>query len=222
MAVRHIVLIAILTMICTPGMFGKAPLHGTEDSLATALSQNHAFVMKLIDRLSGISSRWIREKLSPHNPGASAYAGQENREIKALPVDRIQQLLDGEGMGLAKSAELNGFPGPRHVLDLATQLHLDSATRQSVESSFQAMHSDAVRLGKQLVAREENLDRLFRSGTVTRRQLRAMLSEIGRLEGELRFVHLEAHVKTHRLLDDNQNALYQKLRGYQTLSRNGR
>jgi len=37
-------------------------------------------------------------------------AEQETREIKALSTEEVDGYLKGEGMGLAKAAELNGFP----------------------------------------------------------------------------------------------------------------
>ena len=49
------------------------------------------------------------------------YAGQQTRTIKALSDDEIAALRNGEGMGMAKAAELNGYPGPIHVLSLAAQ-----------------------------------------------------------------------------------------------------
>ena len=50
---------------------------------------------------------------------ASPYVGLEAREIKALSEEQRQELLDGHGMGLALAAELNHYPGPKHVLELA-------------------------------------------------------------------------------------------------------
>jgi hypothetical protein len=49
----------------------------------------------------------------------SPYAGQQTRAIKALSPEDLAGLLNGEGMGMAKAAELNGYPGPVHVLELA-------------------------------------------------------------------------------------------------------
>src|SRR5262249_20157560 len=45
-----------------------------------------------------------------------SYAGRQTRAIKALSEEDIAPLLNGEGMGMAKAAELNGYPGPKHVL----------------------------------------------------------------------------------------------------------
>ena len=47
----------------------------------------------------------------------SPYAGEESRAIKSLSASEIQALRQGHGMGYAKAAELNHYPGPRHVLD---------------------------------------------------------------------------------------------------------
>ncbi len=51
------------------------------------------------------------------SPGS--YAG-----IKALSAEQIADLRTGRGMSFALAAELNGCPGPRHVLKLAEQLGL--------------------------------------------------------------------------------------------------
>jgi len=47
------------------------------------------------------------------------YARQQVRTIKSLSDEDIAALRKGEGMGMAKAAELNGYPGPAHVLDMA-------------------------------------------------------------------------------------------------------
>ena len=41
----------------------------------------------------------------------SPYAGEQGREIKALSTKDIDDLTQGRGMGLAKAAELNRYPG---------------------------------------------------------------------------------------------------------------
>src|ERR1700757_2891750 len=52
------------------------------------------------------------------------YAGQQKREIKALSEEDVAGYLGGAGMGYAKAAELNGYPGPMHVLELGDRLEL--------------------------------------------------------------------------------------------------
>src|SRR5262245_16502456 len=66
----------------------------------------------------------------------SPYVGQELREIKAMSPQEISDYLSGKGMGLAKAAELNGFPGPAYVLELATQLNLTTDQKIKTEALF--------------------------------------------------------------------------------------
>src|SRR5262245_12627280 len=91
----------------------------------------------------------------------SAYAGQEQREVKALSAEDVRAYLAGEGMGFAKAAELNHYPGPRHVLDQAAALALTDGQAAEVRRIFDRMHDEAVRLGRELVDKEAALDGRF-------------------------------------------------------------
>jgi hypothetical protein len=66
----------------------------------------------------------------------SPYASQESREIKSLSPQEASDLLAGKGMGFAKAAELNGYPGPAHVLELAAQLQLTPEQKTRTETLF--------------------------------------------------------------------------------------
>src|SRR6185503_17365180 len=81
------------------------------------------------------------------------YAGMETRPIKALSEQQIADLRTGRGMSLALAAELNGYPGPRHVLELADQLNLSPQQLQSVKRLFDEMTAEAVALGETLIAK---------------------------------------------------------------------
>jgi Spy/CpxP family protein refolding chaperone len=142
------------------------------------------------------------------------YASQQSRQIKALSDDDIAALLKGDGMGFAKAAELNGYPGPKHVLDLAQQLKLTEIQRQQVQAIFDRMSAAAMPLGAELVGRERLLDQLFQKGEITPDRLAAETTAIGELQGRLRSVHLSAHLETRALLNPDQIALYEQLRGY--------
>lgn len=146
--------------------------------------------------------------------GHSPYAGQEKREIKALSHDEIQTLRSGQGMGLAKAAELNHYPGPRHVLDLGAQLQLSAAQRAETQKIYDHMHQEAVRLGALIVDKEQELDQLFAAQAVQSNTLQSLTQQSAQLQGELRFVHLQAHVETKRLLSPEQVEAYDALRGY--------
>lgn len=151
--------------------------------------------------------------LSAQN-NASAYAGQQLREIKALSASDIKMYLEGHGMGLAKAAELNHYPGPRHVLDLATELKLSHAQFTKTQQAYDQMHAEAVRLGKLIVAKERQLDSLYATQKISETQLRVIAGDIAKLQGELRFTHLNAHLAMKKILSPSQVAKYDELRGY--------
>jgi hypothetical protein len=144
----------------------------------------------------------------------SPYAGYTGRPIKALADEQVAALLDGAGMGLALAAELNGFPGPKHVLELSDTLKIDDDQRAHLMRIFESMRGEAVLLGKRILALERELDSLFASGTIQRDRLGAVTGEIGRLQGTLRAVHLAAHLETTALLHVQQIRLYHEIRGY--------
>jgi Spy/CpxP family protein refolding chaperone len=145
----------------------------------------------------------------------SPYTGEEQREIKALSPDEVRGYFAGEGLGLAKAAEINGYPGPLHVLQLAAQLHLTEAEKADTEQLRDVMLRDATRLGKLIVEKESELDKLFAGRKIDETQLRSRVAEIAGLQGELRVVHLRAHLEMMRILTPGQIKRYAELRGYQ-------
>jgi Spy/CpxP family protein refolding chaperone len=148
--------------------------------------------------------------------GHSPYAGQETRTIKALSEEEIQALLSGQGMGLAKAAELNHYPGPRHVLDLATPLQLSEPQRAETQRIYDRMHQEAVRLGTLIVDKERELEHLFAAEAVDSPTLQRLAKHIAQLQGDLRVAHLQAHVEMRRVLSREQIDTYDALRGYMT------
>jgi Spy/CpxP family protein refolding chaperone len=144
----------------------------------------------------------------------SPYVGPETREIKALSPEQIEDLLAGEGLGYALAAELNHYPGPRHVLALADSLELSPAQRTEVEAIGDRMREKAITLGQRMVDTETALDRLFASAEIDAGSLERQVAEIARLEGELRAAHLTAHLETRSVLSEEQVAAYDRLRGY--------
>ncbi len=152
--------------------------------------------------------------LSAQN-NASSYAGQLQREIKALSPEEIKMYLEGHGMGLAKAAELNHYPGPRHVLDLATELKLSHEQFTKTQQAYDKMHAEAVRLGKLIVAKEKQLDSLYAAQKMSETQLRTIVGDVAKLQGELRFTHLNAHLEMKKILSPPQVAKYDELRGYE-------
>jgi Spy/CpxP family protein refolding chaperone len=150
----------------------------------------------------------------------SPYVGQEFREIKALSPQEISDYLSGKGMGLAKAAELNGYPGPAHVLELATQLDLTPEQKSKTQELFKIMQGRAIPLGRELVEEERTLDRLFASHSATAEALNSSLARIGKLQAQVRQVHLDTHLVQTALLTPEQINRYNHLRGYQQAPEN--
>jgi len=154
------------------------------------------------------TAAWAGEALSPRS-------GQVGREIKALSKEEIDGYISGDGMGFAKTAELNHYPGPRHVLELASQLRLSGEQRKRTQAIFESMKSQAMSLGKQLVEKEQLLDSRFAEGTISNAELERLVTEISVIQGKLRAVHLRAHLAQRVALTQDQITLYDSLRGYQ-------
>jgi Spy/CpxP family protein refolding chaperone len=146
--------------------------------------------------------------------GQQPYAGQEKRAVKALSDAEVADLLAGRGMGLAKAAELNGYPGPAHLLEHAAALKLSDDQRRAIEAIRARMSAAAGALGREIVARERELDAAFAAGRIDAAMLQTKTGEIAGLMGRLRAVHLGAHIASRPLLTPQQVADYNKLRGY--------
>jgi hypothetical protein len=117
-------------------------------------------------------------------------------------------------MGMALAAELNGWPGPRHVLDLAEPLGLDRGTVAEVRAIHARMQGEATRLGDKYVARERELDHMFARRHIDADRLATAMAELGRLQGAIRHAHLRAHLETTALLTPAQVRRYDELRAY--------
>ena len=154
---------------------------------------------------------WTLPVLAQHQP----YAGQQEREIKALSPDEVKQYLSGAGMGYAKSAELNRFPGPMHVLEFADKLDLTPEQRARSQALLEAHKEEVRAIGAKRVASERVIEVLFRSGNVDEAALARSVREAAILEGEYRRAHLETHRRMRALLSDEQVEQYVRLRGYE-------
>jgi len=148
--------------------------------------------------------------------GHSPYAGQfsSTDSIRALSSDEVSQIRGGEGAGLAKAAELNGVPGPRHVLDLAADLGLSAEQKAEVQALYDRMHATAIAAGTVYLAAQEALEADFRGGRLTTEALQVRVADVAGLRGGLEGVHLSAHLATAAALSADQVARYNVLRGY--------
>lgn len=148
-----------------------------------------------------------------HTP-ALPYAGQQARTVTSLSPEELSGFLEGRGMGLAKAAELNGYPGPMHLLELEKELGLTADQRREVELTLQRMKARAADLGRRYVEAERAVDAAFRAEGADPAVIAARVAEANRLLGEVRLAHLNAHLEVTPLLTPRQRARYAELRGY--------
>lgn len=142
------------------------------------------------------------------------YAGLQARAIKALSDQQIADLKAGRGMGLALAAELNGYPGPSHVLELAGPLGLSRAQQAKMDELFAAMKAETIPLGEKLIGQEADLERQFSGRTITETSLKAAMQTIATTQAALRAAHLKYHLVTVEVLTPVQTRRYAELRGY--------
>lgn len=145
---------------------------------------------------------------------AQPHAALQDRGLKALSPDQVADLLAGRGMALALAAELNGYPGPMHVLEHDAALRLTPTQRATAETLRAQVRAEARAIGARIVELEGELDALFRDGTADAGRLAALTAALGGLGGRLREVHLAAHIGMHATLDAAQRAEYARLRSY--------
>ncbi len=148
----------------------------------------------------------------PHH--ASPYAGEQQRQIKSLSPDDIHEIARGGGWGFAKPAELNGVPGPAHVLELQDKLSLNSDQVIAVEMLHKAMLLQAIPLGKQYIDGEKTLNQMFASKQYNHGDILLQIKKIENIRAQLRYAHLSKHLETAEILSSKQISLYNKLRGY--------
>ena len=117
-------------------------------------------------------------------------------------------------MGLALAAELNGYPGPSHVLELSDKLALSATQKERIQKLFDSMKAESTPIGARLIEQEGALDRQFANRSITSDALQDATLKIGLTQAELRNAHLKYHLETAQILSPEQMKQYADLRGY--------
>jgi hypothetical protein len=178
------------------------------------MTMRHFFVLLA---LAAAGSAVAQHATHQHQPQPSGYAGMQTRDIKALSPEQVADLREGRGMGASLPAELNGAPGPMHVLELSERLKVTQQQRTALERITADMKGSAQQLGAQVIAAEAELDKGFSTGSLDEKGIADAAARIAALQGRLRAVHLVAHLKTRKLLSDEQVVAYNQARGYALL-----
>jgi Spy/CpxP family protein refolding chaperone len=155
----------------------------------------------------------------PENEGSavkapSAYVSLLDTEIRGLDQDTIEGYLTGKGLGQALPAELNGYPGPRHTIDMAEELELTEEQLAQVQALFDDMQTAVIPLGEKYLESVAELELTFREGTITDQYLQSQLEKITATEAQMRYVHLSTHLATIDILSHDQIMQYNMMRGY--------
>ena len=145
---------------------------------------------------------------------ASPYRDLADRPIKAMSPEKIDALNTGKGAGYALVAELNGYPGPRHVLDMASELALTENQLSTTRDLFSRMQAEAIRLGKSIIIGERQLEELFRARKISEAEMFRLTEDIAKTESRLRATHLKYHLAMVNILSNEQVIAYDRLRGY--------
>ena len=153
--------------------------------------------------------------LAQHTHTASPYAHAQSAEVSNLTPDEVRELRNGEGMGLARAAELNHFPGPKHLLDLWSELDLNHAQIDRIQAIHKNMRTQAIAKGEDILKAEIHLANLFASGQPTAAEVKRVTEHLGIMRGQLQAIHLLAHIESTRELTGEQIQGYDRLRGYQ-------
>ncbi len=147
---------------------------------------------------------------------AAAHAAEAAREgtgIPALSEAQAASYLDGEAMWQASVAELNHYPSPRRVLELAEALELTEEQQRATTKLHEETRREAIRLGRELVALEQRLNRIFVWNQATADNTAKIVLDIGTLQTQIRLTHLAASIRQKPLLTEEQVRRYDELQG---------
>ena len=123
--------------------------------------------------------------LAQHTHATSPYAHTQSAEYATLTPDEVHELRKGEGMGLARAAELNSFPGPRHLLDLKAKLDLKPGQVARIEKIHATMKTQAIAKGEEILQAERHLANLFASGRPSATEVTRITEHLGIIRGQL-------------------------------------
>jgi len=143
---------------------------------------------------------------------ATEHAGHQGRGQGGMRAREFRNLQQGRGMGMGRVADVNGYPGPMHVLEHAEALELTDGQSERTRELMTRVKTRAPELGKQVVDAEKRLEAMFAGGSVNAAKMDSLLMEIAELRAHLRSLHLTAHLDQAAVLTEVQLEKYKELR----------
>lgn len=144
-------------------------------------------------------------------PGDAAKARPLPRAVSALAAEEIAALKQGSGLSFALAAELNGWPGPDHVLAHEAELRLSADQKARLKGIVDALRRKAIALGAAYISAEERLADAFRSGAAQPVTLARLVRQAEEARADLRLAYLAAHLETAQVLTADQRRRSQEL-----------
>lgn len=126
----------------------------------------------------------------------------------SLSREEVDAYLTGKPFGLDKVAELNDYPSPEIVLNMRTILRLSVPQFNRTRMLHKKLRKYTRLKGRQIVRKEEELDKLFRENSIDSISLQKLVKDIALLKGELRLIHLKTRVAQREFLSDHQLYIY--------------
>ena len=146
-----------------------------------------------------------------HQMHGQAEGGMQG--MGGVSAQEKEALLKGAGLGAGMIAMMNGYPGPKHVLEMGDELELTAAQRESIGTIYGKVKAESVKYGTELVEKDEELAALFASGSVSTDKVEKLSRDIGELQGRVRAEHLNAHVETFDALTPAQREMLAEMQG---------
>jgi Spy/CpxP family protein refolding chaperone len=148
-----------------------------------------------------------------HGQAQGGMQGMGGGMLGGVSEQEKEALLKGAGLGAGMIAMMNGYPGPKHVLEMGDELGLTAEQRESIGKTYGKVKAESVEFGTELVEKDEKLTALFASGSVSTGEVEKLSREIGELQGRVRAAHLNAHVETYDALTPAQREQLSSMQG---------
>ena len=148
-----------------------------------------------------------------HGQAEGGMQGMGGGMLGGVSAQEKEALLKGAGLGAGMIAMMNGYPGPKHVLEMGDELELTAAQRESIGTIYGKVKAESVKYGTELVEKDEELAALFASGSVSTDKVEKLSRDIGELQGRVRAEHLNAHVETFDALTPAQREMLAEMQG---------
>jgi Spy/CpxP family protein refolding chaperone len=126
------------------------------------------------------------------------------------PADR-DRLLAGTPENEAALVEASGFPTPERILSFNDQLGLTKDQLKKIDAIVKELPVTLKVKGEEIVEAEDELLKFLQTGAPNERNVRTRLERIGKLRAEIRFAHIQVHLKIKALLTTNQFDRYKEL-----------